>query len=147
MSKRIPPEVRFWAKVDKSGGPDACWLWMAGRMRPPRNGKSKGGDYGKFDSRPAHRFAYEQMVGPVPDGLELDHLCCVPPCVNPAHLEPVTHAENMRRWYSKRTGCPQGHEWTEENTWLWRNQRHCRTCARIRSRAYKLRQKKKKAAA
>jgi hypothetical protein len=80
---------RFWRKVDKT---ETCWLWTAGTT----------GGYGHF--RPArsvpvlaHRYTYEQMCGPVAEGMELDHLCRVPRCVNPAHLEPVTHAENVRR--------------------------------------------------
>ena len=50
----------------------------------------------------SHRFAYVRAIGPIPDGLELDHLCSTPSCVNPAHLEPVTHAENMRRAVARR---------------------------------------------
>lgn len=54
----------------------------------------------------AHRSAYELIRGPIPDGLELDHLCDNPPCVNPGHLEPVTHAENMRRYGCRKRGEP-----------------------------------------
>lgn len=73
--------------------PDACWLWR-GRL-------NKGG-YGEFGTKVggsflAHRASYHLLVGPIPDGLTLDHLCRVPACVNPAHLEPVTLAENARR--------------------------------------------------
>src|SRR3990172_8553940 len=92
---------RFWSKVDKSGGPDACWPWLAYVL--PRG-------YGQYaDGRRlvlAHRFSYAQHIGPIPDGLELNHTChniaralgeCVGGdscmhrrCFNPAHLEPVT---------------------------------------------------------
>jgi hypothetical protein len=81
--------ARFWAKVEKT---DGCWFW---RARIIATG------YGSFslDGRKvmAHRFAYELLVGPIPEDLELDHLCRVRHCVNPAHLEPVTHRENILR--------------------------------------------------
>lgn len=83
-------EERFWSKVDVSGD---CWEWTANI--------GIGGRYGAFKidnkNRPAHRIAYELVVGPIPDGLELDHLCRNTKCVRPDHLEPVTHLENMRR--------------------------------------------------
>ena len=71
---------------------DGCWIWTSTITK-------KG--YGRFwfgaRSHRAHRFMYELLVGPIPDGLVLDHLCCETRCVNPAHLEPVTAAENSRR--------------------------------------------------
>jgi hypothetical protein len=84
-----PAEERFWPKVQKT---DGCWLWTGA--------KSKG--YGSFrpDNKTngwAHRFAYELLVGPIPDGLHIDHLCRVPACVNPAHMEIVTLVENVLR--------------------------------------------------
>jgi hypothetical protein len=86
-------EGRFWARVDKSGD---CWVWTGGRR----------GRYGAFwvegQQMGAHRFAYELLVGPIPDGLTLDHLCCNPPCVNPGHLEPVTFRENGLRVWRRR---------------------------------------------
>lgn len=86
----------------------------------------------------AHRAAYELTRGPIPDGMELDHLCQNPPCVNPGHLEPVTHAENMRRAMS--THCINGHEYTPENTGKGgtggRNRR-CLACAAVRYRRYR----------
>lgn len=92
---RLPPpdhEALFWAKVDKDG-PDGCWLWT-GFRRPAgygQTGRNRG------SAKQAHRVAYEMLVGPIPAGMELDHLCRMTPCVNPAHLEPVTPAENRRR--------------------------------------------------
>lgn len=80
-----------------------CWLWVGARF--VREG------YGMVRKRPrvllAHRLAYETARGPIPDGLELDHLCRVRACVNPAHLEAVTHEENMRR--ARLETCKRGH--------------------------------------
>lgn len=129
-------EQRFWSKVDKNGPiPDydpklgKCWIWTAG--------KSLG--YGFFNSRftqvRAHRVSYEWLVGPIPDGLVIDHLCHVKECVNPSHLDAVTLAENTRRRRSPNSAkaqCPHGHEYNEENThWTENGWRLCRTCARI----------------
>ncbi len=129
---RVPLETRFWSKVDKSGD---CWLWMA---------STKDTGYGQFFVNGtmvrAHRLAYELMVGPVPDGLQLDHLCRVRNCVNPEHLEPVTTQENTRRGASgherrqKKTHCAQGHPYNAENTYLYRDMRYCRACRRARDR-------------
>lgn len=98
--------------------------------------------YGTFwlDGRKvrAHRFSYERFVGPIPDGLELDHLCRNTRCVNPEHLEPVTRAENLRRAHwpnSRKTHCKHGHEYTSENTYHWRGHRVCRTCQKERRAA------------
>lgn len=93
---RRPVAERFWEKVQKT---DDCWLWTA---------SVKPAGYGQFtveDQKPpvyAHRFSYEQLVGPIPDGLTLDHLCANRRCVNPDHLEPVPMAENTRRGAVKR---------------------------------------------
>lgn len=91
--KGTPFERVMW-RTDQTEG---CWLYPQtdrlgyGVVKAP-GGKNVG----------AHRVVYESLVGPVPDGLELDHLCAVRNCVNPAHLEPVTHAENVRRGYARR---------------------------------------------
>lgn len=79
--------------VDRSGGPDACWPWL---------GATTADGYGPYSA------CYVIANGPVPEGLELDHTCRNRPCCNPRHLEPVTHAENMRRWHAAR-----GHTLTE----------------------------------
>lgn len=85
-------------------------------------------------SRVVHRVAYEVWVGAIPDGLELDHLCGVRCCVNPAHLEPVTHYENLMRGaigdLARRTRCKRGHEFTPENTVRNNRGRECRICRR-----------------
>lgn len=90
-----------------------CWIWTAafnntgyGRLRDHPSGKMLL----------AHRVMYELHVGPIPEGLVLDHLCRVRACVNPSHLEPVTFAENVKRGDAVKTHCPQGHEYNAENT-------------------------------
>ncbi len=143
--KRLPKE--FWAQLRprRSG----CWEWVGGstangygraRLTPGDNGRTV-----------AHRVAYLRLVGPVPRGLELDHLCRNRLCCNPAHLEAVTHQENMRRSpitqsaFANRvaaqksiTHCPSGHEYTEDNT---RNDKRgcrvCRTCQRAAQVAWR----------
>lgn len=84
----------------------------------------------------AHRYSWEEANGPVPEGLELDHLCRTPACVRPDHLEPVTHLENQRRGsVTARTHCPQGHPYDTENTYRDRKGRRCREGDRQRQRA------------
>src|SRR5688500_4996363 len=85
----LDPAVLFWAKVDKTS---TCWLWTGAR-HPLGYGHVR---YGNRTSA-AHRVAWELINGPIPEGLTLDHLCRVPACVRPDHLEPVTHRENVRR--------------------------------------------------
>lgn len=98
---RIAPE-KFWAQVDRRGAGE-CWSWL-GRKLPAGYGvinygvrRSEFGDTVVETSTTAHRVAYEFLVGPIPEGLTLDHLCLNTSCVNPAHLEPCTRAENTRR--------------------------------------------------
>src|SRR6266496_2265386 len=88
--------TRFWAKVDRSGGSRACWLWT-GKTGRDGYGRIGLGGRGALVRVRAHRFAYELLIGPIPDGLQIDHLCRVRHCVNPAHLEPVTQRENILR--------------------------------------------------
>jgi hypothetical protein len=122
-----------------------CWLWI-GCM------DAKG--YGRFKSNNkradgAYRWAYEHFVGPVPDGLQLDHLCRVRCCVNPAHLEVVTQAENIRRGevgknMKTKTHCPYGHPYDEVNTRIvGGGRRECRTCRNTRKRQKRLDAKSK----
>lgn len=118
---------RFWAKVDKTA-PGGCWAWTGGR-----NDDGYGiAVVAKETQRNAHRVAYEWLVGPVPEGLVLDHLCRVRHCVNPEHLEPVTQQENVQRYTRTITACRQGHEFTPENTRTYGGKRQCRTCANAR---------------
>ena len=138
MPREQSVHERFLAKI-VTPSVDECWIWQA---CTGTNG------YGLFrvDGRmfKAHRFAYELFVGPIPDGLELDHLCRVRTCVNPEHLDPVTHAENVRRGESgkvngarqrAKTHCPQGHPYAGENLYVNSDgKRRCRTCNRDRGR-------------
>lgn len=94
----------------------------------------------------AHRYAYEHFIGPIPEGLQVDHLCRVRNCVNPDHLEAVTCRENVLRGdgvaaaNARATHCPQGHAYDEANTYTWTNGgRHCRACARIKTREQRAR--------
>jgi hypothetical protein len=119
-------EQRFWEKVDRRG-PDECWPWLA---------STDGKGYGSFrvgKHQRAHRFAYELLIGPIPAGLVIDHLCRNRACVNPAHMEPVTPLENQRRGIhgnSKKTHCPQGHPYDDGNTYRYRGRRICKACRR-----------------
>jgi hypothetical protein len=126
---------RFWAKVDRNGPiserrPDLgqCWLWNSSRV-------DRGYGRIRLDGRqtPAHRVAYEILRGPIPAGLETDHLCQVHWCVNPDHLEMVTHEENMRRADSSHKAfCIHGHALTPDNLYVYRGKRSCRICIRER---------------
>lgn len=137
--RRPSPEERFWAKVQRGAGDD-CWPWAASRY-------SNG--YGQFGHVLAHRFSYELAVGPIPAGLVIDHTCGQRYCVNPAHLEAVTPRENVRRGYAPnvaarlrrdmmylRERCKNGHELTEDNTYVTPREgwRQCRTCRAARPR-------------
>jgi hypothetical protein len=153
--ERGDPVANFWAKV-RRGRPGQCWPWT-GAISPD--------GYGLFVSEVgnrAHRFSYRLAHGSITDG-QLDHLChtasadcgggsaCMHRrCVNPGHLEPVTHAENMGRMpelvrrtrgtvtgarQRAKTHCPKGHEYDEANTYVdKRGCRNCRTCAREKHR-------------
>jgi hypothetical protein len=130
---------RFWLKVNKDGPvptrrPDLgpCWLWTASASR----GYGQLGD-GAGGLVLAHRFAYELLIGPIPEDLELDHLCRNTRCVKPGHLEPVTYRENVLRstnpiaQKSRQTHCIHGHEFTADNTYRKPNGgRQCKTCRR-----------------
>lgn len=136
-SRRKPFVDRFWAKVDR-GADDACWLWT-GCITSRGYGQIRN----ETDRRVvAHRVAYELLVGPIPEGLTLDHLCRTRACVNPAHLDPVTMRENILRGeapaasHARQTHCKRGHEFTEANTYRRRDHhgRQCRACTRARSK-------------
>lgn len=136
-------EKRFWAKVDRSHGPEACWPWMA---------SIAGFGYGRFNCgdkhiEAAHRVAWALAHGhpPKPCGL---HVCDNPPCCNPAHLFEGTRADNTHDMMMKgrrvqppftrpaATRCKRGHELTVANTFVWKGdgKRSCRKCRNDRQR-------------
>lgn len=149
----VPLADRLFNKFE-SGGADECWPW--------KNGLNSDG-YGTINiagrTRPATRVVYETLVGPIPPGMQLDHRCHSDDltcpggrcphrsCVNPLHLEPVAARVNTLRGRgptsanARKTHCPQGHPYTEENTRLVQGKRNCRECQRAADRRYKARKK------
>jgi len=143
-----PPVDRFWAKVEKTEG---CWIWT---------GATDDDGYGLFwgirqrgekGCRFSHIVAYELTVGPVPDGLELDHLCRHRACVRPDHLEAVTHKTNLVRGSgfsgvnARKTACHRGHPFDAANTRIRAGgHRYCRTCQRASEHAYKARKRRRR---
>jgi hypothetical protein len=136
MRLRGPVPERIEAQLNRTAD---CWLWTGDLDRA---------GYGKLWSdgrhQRVHRLAYEAWVGAIPSGMELDHLCRVRNCVNPAHLEPVTSRENTLRGESfaavnaKKTHCLRGHALDKANTYINpAGARVCRECKRARQRRYK----------
>lgn len=130
---------RFWEKVNKNAKL-GCWEWTGGQRQ----------GYGRFVMMrgkrgfpyAAHRVSYEMCIGPIPEGLTLDHLCRNTLCVNPSHLEPVTNGENVLRGFGgsginkRKSYCLRGHALTEDNIYRPPRRPHtrqCRKCAAIRS--------------
>lgn len=126
---------RFWAKVDRSAGPEGCWPWL-GFINP--DGYGHVWEDGKQIG--AHRVAWRLFNGPTPAGKELDHLCRVRSCVNPGHLEAVTNCENTLRGVSvtavnaKKSSCPNGHPYKRGNLKNGRHYRYCLVCQNVRHR-------------
>ena len=118
-------------RIDASGD---CWQWTG---YTDRDGYGKV--YHNGGQKLTHRLVWETLVGPIPEDMEIDHLCRVRACVNPDHLEPVTHAENMRRGSrASRTQCRQGHPLSGDNLYVpSRGGRVCRECNRQAVRRYK----------
>jgi hypothetical protein len=126
---RLPK--RFWDKVHLA--PSGCWIWLSALTH---NG------YGQFyysrSTKVAHAIAFKVLIGPYPPTLQMDHLCRVRRCVNPVHLEPVSHALNTLRGQSfsavnaRKTRCPQGHPYADHGYLNPAGHRRCRTCDRNR---------------
>lgn len=126
MGEQFPTEhvARFWRRVVRNPE-DGCWDWT---------GAGRADGYGRlmvgWKYIRAHRFAYRMLVGPIPNGLDLDHLCRNRRCVNPAHLEPVTRRENLARgigWSGvngRKKACYKGHPLVMGSN----GKRRCKTC-------------------
>ena len=128
-------EARILAKVDRTEG---CWQWLAARNA---YGYGVIGIPGTHRTQLVHRLAYETWVGPIPDGLDLDHLCRNRACVRPEHLEPVTRRTNLLRGEgitarnAAKTHCPQRHPYSGRNLIIRSGRRRCRTCDLARKAA------------
>lgn len=140
---------RLWRRVDKNGPlsahrPDLgpCWIWTGGKTGRGYGGVANEGTRREGTRRlvNVHRLAYELLVGPIPSGLTLDHLCRVRLCVRPAHLEPVTLRMNILRGegptakQARQTHCKRGHPFDKANTSLQRGKRSCRACKSLSRR-------------
>lgn len=139
--QHFEPLVRFWRMVKLAD--NGCWLWQ---------GYKENHGYGIFYPGPndgrhtvkAHRWSYAIFIGLIPDNMEIDHLCSNPSCVNPNHLEVVSHKTNVKRGKAGaaivrrqrgKTHCPQGHPYSSENTYTSpQGYRQCRQCHRERDR-------------
>lgn len=123
---------------------NGCWT-LPNRRPHDANGYMKVG-IGGCRSMLAHRLFWEVLIGPIPHGLTIDHLCRNTGCVNPEHLEVTTHAVNAGRQISrgsKITHCPKGHQYTPDNTYVHTagkyTRRHCRICRTESVRRYRAR--------
>lgn len=114
-----------------------CWEWYGSRNR---GGYGRSGKQRRGGAYLAHRWVYESLAGPIPEGMTLDHLCCNPGCVNPEHLEVVTSSENtLRNGKRGQTHCLRGHLFDVANTRVsydtkGRAHRSCRECQRLRDK-------------
>jgi HNH endonuclease len=146
---RLPDRVRAHVLVEDRGHETPCWVWQ-GYIRP-RDGYP---DRMRWHGRKVWplRHIYEMLVGPIPEGLDLDHLCRVRVCVNPEHAEPVTRGENVRRGvgpsavHARKTHCIHGHSLADavlrpQRDGSGRMQRECRTCRAIRLAQWSSRRK------
>jgi hypothetical protein len=137
----MPTQERFM-KFIKINPTTSCWEWQGAKHEYGYGLFEFKSANGRWRSICAHRIAWIIFKGPIPDKLHIRHKCDNPPCVNPDHLEIGTHKDNMRDRHERKTHpfsalthCKNGHEFTTENTYLWRRSdtniiRKCRTCRR-----------------
>lgn len=135
---RVSEMERFWKKIDRSR---ECWIWT-GAKDPTGYGRFHVRVGDRYVDALAHRFAYERLIGPVPDGLTIDHLCRNRSCVNPKHMKLVSVQTNILRGdaptahNARKTHCVHGHSFDEANTYRppGSKRRQCRTCKARRHR-------------
>jgi HNH endonuclease len=136
---QLPARLRDKIKFDPDTG---CWLWTAAVNKL---GYAKLNLVDKKPSHYAHRVLYEMYIGGIEKGMHLHHLCQTPCCVNPGHLQLLSAAEHLNldnpNQFKEWTRCARGHEYTPQNTYIWRGERRCRTCGRDRMRAWRLEKK------
>ena len=134
---RTPLIERIWLKLEVND--DGCWIWT-GYLDKEGYGRatSMAWETGKRHFRGVHAWVWEHINGPIPEGLEPDHLCRVKACCNPDHLEVVTHQVNAMRRSALILRCPAGHLYDEANTAIWNGHRACRRCRYL----YKARRRK-----
>jgi hypothetical protein len=148
--KKPWPRDRDWFRSRIEVRPDGCWDWQ---LRIDRCG------YGRvsfpvpdMQGLMAHRVAYEAMVGPIPEGMTIDHLCRNTKCINPDHLRPATQRENIlgsegvTAKAARRTHCIHGHPFAGDNLLVSKGVRYCRECMRRRYRASRLKQREERVA-
>lgn len=138
------PIERFAAKIHIDGF-SSCWQWQGSKHKKLGYGSFSGGinANGKQIKTSPHRFIMSYLNGGIPEGLEINHLCCNPSCCNPAHLEIVTHYANIQQRTYHKTHCPSGHEFTPTNTHIMpTGARRCKKCRSfMANRRNKIREK------
>lgn len=139
-------QERFWSKVVREGHPQGCWVYEPATRMPRGYGvfrlsKSEG-------SIRSHRYAYQISMGPIPEGLTLDHLCRNTTCVNPQHLEPVTASENSIRAHRNKPACRHGHLYSEVGFTIGKTkgERLCNACRAKNRQLKSMREKAARAA-
>lgn len=141
-----PAHERVIARIERT--PSGCWIYR-GSISPQGYGQVRVSGRTEL----THRVLYAALVGPIPDGLVIDHLCRVRECCNPSHLEPVAQRVNILRGSGPaiagqyraaieraKAECPRGHSYSDANTYITRHgHRQCRTCKRAAQAAYRTR--------